>query len=116
MDTVVFSALVWKVIDFTRHLANFAQEKSAVATQLLAWIAGVLAVVVGAHAGATEAITLPGTTDALGNLDGWSQVLVGLLLASTASAAVDVKQAIDGTDSNVKPPLIGGGGAAPPAA
>ena len=113
METVVFSALVWKVIDFARHLVNFAANKSAVVTQALAWIAGILAVVVGAHAGATDAIVLPGVDQTLGQLDGWSQVVVGFLIASTASAAVDVKQAIDGTDSNVKPPLLGGAAVIP---
>lgn len=115
METVVFTALVWKVIDFLRQAANFAANKSGVVTQLLAWIAGVLAVIVAAHADATSSLVLPGATQNLGALDGWSQVLVGLLLASTASAAVDVKQAIDGTDSNVKPPLLPPSGM-PPAA
>lgn len=105
MDTVVFAALVWQVIDFARELANLPAQRSAVLTQALAWCAGVGAVAVGAHANATAALVLPGSNLPLGELDAWSVVLVGVLVASTASSAVDLKQAFDGHDSNARPPL-----------
>jgi energy-converting hydrogenase Eha subunit G len=116
MDTVVFGALIWQVVDFLRELANFRTQKSSAITQAAAWIAGVLVVVLAAHADVASALILPGTDQALGNLDFGSQVLVGLLVSSFASTGVDFKQAFDRSDSAVKPPLIGAGGAAPPAA
>lgn len=116
METVVFATLVLKVVDFLRQVFNFRSNVSAIATQAAAWIGGVILVVLGAHASATEAIVLPGVNQTLGALDGASQVLVGLLVASLASTIVDVKQAIDGSDSAAKPPLLSGGGGAPPAA
>jgi uncharacterized membrane protein (DUF441 family) len=106
MDTVVFAALLWQVIDFLRELVNFKTERSAVVTQLTAWVAGVVLVILAAHAQVAEALVLPGTDQALGGLDFGSQVLVGLLVSSLASTGVDFKQAFDGSDSSTKPPLV----------
>jgi hypothetical protein len=107
MTAIVFATLVMKVIDFLRLVAKGGAQVSAIVTQIAAWLGGVLLVVLASHANATEAIVLPGTDAALGTLDGASQVLVGLLVASLGSAIVDVKQAIDSSDSAVKPPLVG---------
>jgi len=114
METVVFATLVLQVTDFLRELANFKTNVSSVVTQAAAWVAGIILVVLGAHAAATETLVLPGVNEALGSLDGASQVLVGLLVASLGSTVVDVKQAFDNTDSASKPPLLGP--PAPPAA
>lgn len=109
----MFAALILKVTDFLRFLAAFVrgegEQLSALITQLAAWLAGVAAVVVGAHAELTQHITLPGTSQALGTLNGWSQVLLGMMAASIASTAVDVKQAVDSTDSAARPRLVAAG-------
>lgn len=107
MDTVVFAALVWQVVDFLRELANLPTQRSAVVTQCTAWAGGVAVVAVGAHAHVTESLVLPGSALPLGALDFWSVVIVGLMVSSAASSAVDVKQAIDTHDSSAKPPLVG---------
>jgi hypothetical protein len=107
METVVFATLVLQVTDFLRELANFRSNLSSVVTQATAWIAGIILVVLGAHAAVTAGLVLPGSGQALGTLDGPSQILVGLLVASLGSTVVDVKQALDGSDSAAKPPLIG---------
>lgn len=106
MTVIVFTALVWKVIDFFRLLFNFNTQRSAVITQVTAWVGGVVLVIVAAHASVTSSLVLPGADEALKTVDFASQVLLGLLIASVASAAVDIKQAIDGTDTSVKPPLL----------
>ena len=106
MTVIVFTALVWKVIDFFRMLLNFNTQKSGVITQVTAWVGGVVLVVVAAHASVTSGLVLPGADESLKTIDFASQILLGLLISSLASGVVDVKQAIDGTDSASKPPLI----------
>lgn len=105
------SALVVKVTDFLRLLAATARgEKghgSAIVTQVAAWVGGIVAVWLAAHAGITEHLSAGDIV--LGKLDGWSQVLAGMMVGSSGSLFVDAKQAVDGTDSAVKPPLLGGG-------
>lgn len=106
MTAVVFAALVWKVVDFLRQLANLKTQKSSVLTQLCAWVGGIAVVALGAHAAVSAALVLPGSTLPLGKLDFGSTILLGMLISSTASALVDVKQAIDGHDSAAKPSLL----------
>lgn len=106
MTAVLFASLIWKVIDWLRELVHLPTTRSSVLTQLTAWGGGVLLVLVGAHAAVTSAIVLPGTGLPLGKLDAGSILLVGLLASSLASSLVDVKQALDGSDSAAKPPLI----------
>lgn len=98
-------ALVWKVVDFLRLLANLGTQRSAVFTQLAAWVGAV--VVVALYAGSDLGnFPVPGTDLVLDQANGWTLVVLGLAIGSTASAAVDVKQAIDNTDNATKPPLL----------
>lgn len=106
MTVALFASLIWQVIDWLREVTNLKANRSSVVTQLLAWIAGIALIAVAAHAAVTETLVLPGLAQPLGDLDAGSTVLVGLLAASLASSAVDVKQAIDTSDSSKKPPLI----------
>lgn len=101
---LLLTALVWQVIDFLRDLANLSTERSSVVTQATAWIGGVIVVVLAAHAELFDSFTVNGIT--LTNLDGASQVFLGLCVASLASSAVDLKQAFDGSDSSKVPPLL----------
>jgi len=107
MTVVIFAALIWKVIDFLRMLANFKNQKSGIITQLTAWVGGVLIVILGAHAEVTKALILPGSTQTLGSLDIASLIILGLLISSFASSLVDVKQAVDSSDSSAVPSLLG---------
>lgn len=97
-------ALVWKAVDFMRLLGSFSAEKSALATQALAWAGGVL--VVAAYAASDFAAGLEIGGLPLSELNLASLVLIGVSLGSVASAAVDVKQSIDSRDTAVKPPLL----------
>jgi hypothetical protein len=106
MTTVVFVALVWKIIDFLRLCTNWKVQKSAVITQLCAWVGGVVVVAIAAQAQVTQGLVLPGSDLPLGKLDWVSWVLLGLLVSSAASSVVDLKQAFDRTDSAAKPPLV----------
>lgn len=97
-------ALVAKVTDFFRLLSNFVTEKSAVATQTLSWIGGVVAVMLFAHSDFGASVTIG--DQPLNLLNGASLVIVGLMVSSAASLAVDFKQARDSTDSAAKPKLL----------
>lgn len=106
MTQVMFAALVLQMVDFLKELTAIRTKAKAVLTQAAAFAGGILAVALGAHAGVADHLTL-GLGQQLGQLDGASQVLVGLLVASAGSTLVDFKQALDGTDSAAKPPLGG---------
>lgn len=104
MTVALLASLIWQVIDTFREIAG--RRWSAVVTQCSAWAGGIVVVWIAAHAAATETLVMPGTDLALGKLDGWSIVLVGLLASSLASSLVDVKASIDNTDTAAKPPLL----------
>jgi hypothetical protein len=99
------AALVWKITSVLKYLTS-GQVRQTV-TQVIPWVAGILAVVVAAQADVAEGIVVFGT-HALGDLDGWSQILAGISLGSAASVGYDVKKAVDATDSATEPPLGGG--------
>lgn len=106
MTAIMFVALVWQVIDFLRELAAIRENRNAVIVQASAWVGGFILVVIGAHAAVTAKLVLPGSDLPLGVLDWGSQILVGMMVASLASSAVDIKQAIDNTDSARKPAVL----------
>lgn len=106
MTAVLFGSLIWQVIDFLRELMNLKSQKSAVLTQLAAWVGGAVAIFIGTHAAVTTSLVLPGTDLPLGKYDFGSIILVGMLFSSLASTGVDIKQAIDSNDSASKPPLL----------
>jgi hypothetical protein len=97
-------ALILKAVDFLRLLANIGPNKSAVITQLLAWIGGIGAVVLFAATDFGNSVNAAGTT--LDKVSGPTLVLLGIMLSSAASVVVDFKQSFDSTDSSVKPPLL----------
>lgn len=99
------AALVWKFLSFLKQLTG--KDYSATVTQALTWVAGIVAVILAAQADVAAGIEVFGTT-ALGDLDGWSQILAGLMLSSAASVGYDYKKAIDNTDSSSEPKLLGG--------
>jgi hypothetical protein len=107
MTVIVFGALVWKVIDFLRMLFNFTSQKSAIITQVTAWVGGVALVVIAAHASVSSSLVLPGADESLKTIDFASQILLGLLISSFASTVVDLKQAFDSTDTATKPSILG---------
>lgn len=106
MTYVLFAGLLWQVVDFLKELTHLDSQRSAVVTQLTAWVGGIVLVALAAHAQVTETLVLPGVSTPMGKLDGASIVLVGLLASSLASSLVDVKAAVDNTDSAAKPPLL----------
>lgn len=107
MTVALFLALIWQVVDFAKELTTPASRKGAI-TQATAWGVGIAGVALGAHAALTADVVIPGTTLPMHALDAGSVVFAGLLVASAASSVVDLKQAIDSSDSAAKPPLVKG--------
>lgn len=97
--------VVWKVIDFARLLATWRTERSAIVTQILAWV-GAVAVVFLYGGSQLGDFVVPGTELLLADANAGTKIILGLAIGSAASAAVDVKQAIDSSDTATKPPLI----------
>lgn len=114
MTILLFATLIWQLVDFAREIAGGRSSRSSVVTQLSAWAIGIAVIAIGANASVTEDLVLPGVEIALGALDAGSVILVGLLASSLASSIVDVKSAIDSSDSAIKPALLGEGVANPP--
>lgn len=99
---VVLLALVKKIVDFFK-MASGGDMNGAV-TQLVAWGAGVAAVMLFAQSDWADGIQV--ADHALSTLNAWSQFIVGMTIASSAGVVTDTIKAIDNTDSAGFPPLL----------
>lgn len=102
ITAVLLIALIWKIVDWAKLL--LAADWIGARTQVVVWLVATLVVWLGAQANLTETLTLIGDRP-LGALDVGSVILAGLLIGSGASSTVDIKKAIDGSDTARKPPL-----------
>lgn len=100
----VLAAFIKKVVDFIRQLKG--RDTSAVATQLVAWVGGIVVVWLAAHVDFASAISVANVT--LDQMGLWTQAALGLLLGSGASITQDVLKAVDNTQSEAKPKLVSG--------
>lgn len=102
MDLTVIIALgtfVYTLTNFVRFA--LATNWSSVLSQVLAWVAGIVSVLITAHSDLGRAISIG--SEPLKDLSTGSQFLVGLTAASSISIVYQFKQAIDHTDSAVVP-------------
>lgn len=97
-------ALVWKFIDFLKQLTPKDRNVNAAITQVVVWISGLAAVFLYAASQLGDGVTIGTIT--LEDADTPTKIIVGLMVGSLASAAVDVKRAIDGGDTSKQPPLV----------
>jgi hypothetical protein len=95
-------AIIWKLVDFARFVTNAAW--SSAVTQLSVWLSAIAVALLAREAEPFSTIGVVGTT--FGELNTAAIVLFALGLGSTASTLVDVKQAIDHSDSAAVPPLL----------
>lgn len=96
---LVAIALVKKLLDVVRYA--LADDWRNVATQVIAWVAGVAVIML--FAASDWAAGFQVGSLALANMNLASQVLAGFALASTASLAVDAIKAIDNSQSAAVP-------------
>lgn len=98
-------ALVWKFVDFLKNVTPAGRNVNAAITQLVVWVAGLAAVFLYGESQLGNTVTIGDIT--LENADTPTKIIVGLSIGAIASAAVDVKKAIDSGDSSKQPPLTG---------
>lgn len=95
-------ALTVKAIDFMRYLR--AGDMNGVFTQVAAWIAGVLVVILVAQTDWADGIAVGDMN--LATLNIWSLIFYGLAAGSTASLAKDTLKSVDNSNSAAIPVLV----------
>jgi len=100
---VVLLATVKKIVDLLRYARG--GDWNGVITQLVVWAAGVGVVTLAANTVWADGIRFGDTT--LGPLNFASQVLAGIALGSAASLGQDTLKAVDNSQSEAKPKLVG---------
>jgi hypothetical protein len=103
MGVVGLAALTLTFVDFLRNLTPADHNYNAAITQIVAWVAGLVAVFLYGESQLGETITIGKTT--LDHADTGTKIIVGLSIASIASTFVKFTKSIDNTDSNKQPPL-----------
>lgn len=99
---VQMAALVFAVINFLKFLR--AGDSNGWMTQLIVWVAGLVVVLLTAQTDFASGI--PVGDQMLDTLNIASLIFLGLSISSIASFGVEVKKALDGSDSAAKPNLI----------
>lgn len=102
LPVVAMAALTLKLVDFLRYAR--AGDTNGIFTQLTAWIAGVVVVLLVAQTAWADGIPVGDMN--LGNLGFWSLVFYGLAAGSGASAVKDGLKAVDNTNSAAIPTLV----------
>ncbi len=97
-------ALVYKFVDFLKFVK--VGDWNAAGTQVIAWVAGIVAITLFANSDFSSEIDFGGRS--LESLNFVSQVVIGLSATSLFSAFYDVKRAIDVNDTAKTPALITG--------
>ena len=94
-----------KIIDVFKYLRN--RNFNGALTQVGVWAAGIGVFSVAAAADVFNAVEVPGTGLTFGQLDGGTLVFLGLSASSFLSVfGIDIKKAIDGSDSAAMPKLF----------
>ena len=99
---IALGLLVVRLVNFLKYVK--ARDKNGWLTILTAWVSGVLVVLLFAQTDFASGIQVGDV--GLDSLNVWSLIVVGLTVASTGSFAVDVKKALDTSDSAKVPPLF----------
>ncbi len=103
VPVAAMALLVLKVVDFLRYLV--AANVNGVITQLAAWAAGILVLLLVSHTNWAGAVIIGGFP--LSKLGVWSLVFYGMATASAASVGKDALKAVDNSQSAAVPPLVG---------
>jgi len=100
---IALGSLVFCLINWLRDITN--RNWSGVTTQLIAWVAGIVAVTLVAQTDYATAVSFGDRT--LAQMNGPSLLFIGLSAASLMGVVSDVKRALDTSDSAAKLPLFG---------
>jgi len=99
---VAVGTLVFTFVNFLTYLP--AKNWNAAITQLIAWAAGVVGIILAAHTQYASQISFGSQN--LSEASWPTQVFLGLIATSLLSTVNEIKKAIDSTDSAVKAPLV----------
>lgn len=102
IPAVAMTVLILKVIDFIRYCR--AADVNGVLTQLAAWVAGVVVILLVAQTAWADGLKVGDMN--LHTLGFWSLVFYGLSAGSTASLAKDTLKAVDNSNSAAIPTLV----------
>lgn len=94
--------IVFTFVNFIKALTS--KNFSAALTQVVAWLSGVVAVVLAAKTDLAAGLDLGSLS--LDKLDGLTQVFLGVISSSILGTVHEIKKAIDTSDSAAQPPLI----------
>jgi hypothetical protein len=98
----LIAAVVKKFVDFVRQLRG--KDTSAVVTQLLAWVLGIVAVYLTAHVDFASAVNFANMSlDQMGLL---TQTVLGILVGSVGSVGKDALKALDNNQTEAAPKLV----------
>lgn len=100
--TVLIGSLIYVLTNFYKKVSG--RDWNGVMTQLAAWVTGVVVVVLVVKSGLAPNVPVADTI--LSHLNGWGQVVAGLLASSLFGVVSDYKQAIDNSDSSKEPTLL----------
>lgn len=103
-ELAVLAAFIKKFVDFLRALRG--RDTNAVATQLVAWVGGIVVTWLAAHINFASGIEVANVQ--LDHMGLWAQAALGVLLGSGASIVQDTFKAVDNTQSEAKPKLVPG--------
>jgi uncharacterized membrane protein len=102
---IALAALVKKVVDFLKFITN--RDVNGIVTQLVAWAAGVLALLLAAQTDWADGIKIGDMS--LATLNFWSLLFVGLSVSSFGSVAgYDIPRKLDRTTPTPDHKLIPG--------
>lgn len=103
---VLIAALTSKAVDFLKYLR--AGDSNGYLTQAVVWGAGIGASFLIAKSGlAGDVVIEQLSPKKLGDYNAWALVLLGLASGSLGSVLVDVRKAVDSSDSAKTPNLFG---------
>jgi hypothetical protein len=99
---VAVGTLVFTFVNVLTYIRS--KNLNGVVTQAIAWVAGIVAILIAAHTQFAPQISFG--SQKLSQMDWQTQVFLGLIATSILSTVNEVKKAIDTTDSAAKAPLI----------
>lgn len=101
---LVGAAMVAVLVDVVRSARS--QEWNGVITPLAAWAIGILIVFLLGESDFGSDLPIGDTGHTVGDVNGFSLILLGFAFGSVAAKGVDLIKAVDNTDSQKRPPLI----------
>lgn len=109
MDFAPLAAMATLVIAIV-NLIQYAKARdvNGAVTTFAVWVAGVVVALLVRETDFASGIDVTDTLT-LGALNTWSTIFLGLTVGTIGQFAVQIKRAIDSSDSAAKPDLVGGG-------